>query len=171
MVRIVTQKSYPLVMILDADYYFTMVQSSVGILADHDELDPAVLVGIAYPGVAEEKHGPIYKVNRTRDYTPSHVATGGYGEEFQRLSGGADRFFDFIEQELVPYLKREFRVAADDRTIVGSSYGGLAASYALLMRPSLFQRYIIVSPSLWWDHRLMLKIEEKQAKSLKDLNA
>ena len=166
-------ESYPVVMVLDADYCFAMMHGIIGLLADHDELAPVILVGIAYPGVAEQKQGPIYKRSRTRDYTPSHVENDGfgYGEEFQKVSGGGDHFLDFIAQELTPYLEREFRVRPQDRTIVGYSFGGLFASYALLTRPGLFQRYLIVSPSLWWDRHLIPRLEKEKAPFLKDIPA
>ncbi|MFI5363828.1 MAG: alpha/beta hydrolase [Elusimicrobiota bacterium] len=166
-----SSSSYPVVMILDADSSFAMTHGILRFLEDHDELAPAILVGIAYPGVAEEKRGPIYKTNRTRDYTPTTMKEGGYGAEFQKVSGGADRFLEFIGEELVPYLEREFRVQPHDRAIVGHSYGGLLASYALLTRPGLFQRFVIVSPSLWWDRRLMTRIEKREAALLKSLPA
>jgi predicted alpha/beta superfamily hydrolase len=71
------------------------------------ELAPVILVGLTYPGVAEQKQGPIYKLGRTRDYTPSHVENDGtgYGEEYQKFSGGGDRFLDFLTKELTPYLE------------------------------------------------------------------
>ena len=131
--------SYPVVLVLDADYFFPFVHLIVWGLVDHAELQPMILVGIAYPGVAEEKHGPLFKLNRTRDYTPTFVAKGGYGSEFQKQSGGADRFLDFVDQELFPYLEKKFRVKHDDRSLVGMSFGGLLASYALVTRPDLFQ--------------------------------
>ena len=129
-------------MVLDADYCFAMMHGIIGLLADHDELAPVILVGIAYPGVAEQKQGPIYKRSRTRDYTPSHVENDGfgYGEEFQKVSGGGDHFLDFIAQELTPYLEREFRVRPQDRTIVGYSFGGLRASDSPRPVPTLPDR-------------------------------
>ncbi len=152
--------SYPLVFVLDADFCFPMVQSITRILGDHDEIQPLIVVGVAYPGVADEKYGPIFKLNRTRDYTPTHVAEGGYGKEFQKLSGGADRYLDFITKELIPHLEKQFRTR-EDRTIVGYSYGGLLATYAMLTRPGLFQRLVVVSPSLWYDKHVIFRTLEK----------
>jgi predicted alpha/beta superfamily hydrolase len=166
-----SDKTYPVIFVLDADYFFPVVQNFVNLRVDHDEMPPAIIVGIAYPGVAEEKHGPVFKLNRTRDYTPTHMTNGGYGREYQRASGGADHFFDFIENELAPFVESEFHGSATDRTIVGISYGGLAASYALVNRPGLFQRYLIISPSLWWDKRFMFRFEREKINSLQDLPA
>lgn len=163
--------AYPVLYLLDANYNFPLYQSIATFLADENELPPLVLIGIGYPGVEDEKHGPKFKLNRTRDYTPTHVEKGGYGPEFDKASGGADRFLDFIEQELNPYIESNFRVKHDDRAIAGNSYGGLCASYALLRRPGLFHRYIIVSPSLWFDKRIMFSLEEKFLQSHSDLPA
>lgn len=158
------KQSYPVMYVLDADYCFAIVDQISRFLCDHDELPPVIIVGIAYPGVSGEKYGPIHKTARTRDYTPTHVTTGGYGAEFQKASGGADHFLDFVQKELAPYIESEYR-AKQDRTIVGYSYGGLLASYALETRPALFQRYIAVSPSLWWDDRFLFRVTGKQTQS------
>jgi uncharacterized protein len=147
------KSSYPIVYLLDADYTFSLVQNIAWFLADENELEPMILVGIAYPGVAQEKHGPLFKMNRTRDYTPTRIATGGYGAEFQKHSGGADKFLDFIRDELIPQMETKYRVAPHDRTLVGMSFGGLLASYALCTRSNTFQRLLIISPSLWYDKR------------------
>jgi predicted alpha/beta superfamily hydrolase len=95
-------------------------------------------------------------LNRTRDYTPSKVLDGGYGPEFQKYSGGADKFYEFLKNELIPYINKTFSVN-DDRAIVGHSYGGLFASYGLIHYPEVFNKAIIVSPSLWYDNGLILK--------------
>lgn len=163
--------SYPVVVLLDADYTFSLLQNIAWFLADENELRPLILVGIASPGAAQEKHGPIMKLNRTRDFTPTHVATGGYGAEFQKASGGADKFLDFIEQELIPHLEQNYRVKHDDRTILGLSFGGLLASYALWTRPGLFQRFIIISPSLWYDKRFVPALLDRPTFAKKDLRA
>jgi predicted alpha/beta superfamily hydrolase len=39
---------------------------------------------------------------------------------------------------------------------VGHSLGGLFASYTLLQEPAPFQRYIIGSPSIWWDNKAIM---------------
>ena len=41
-------------------------------------------------------------------------------------------------------------------TLIGQSLGGLLATQILFEKPSLFERYIIVSPSLWWDEERLL---------------
>ncbi len=164
------KESYPVVFVLDADYCFAIVQQITRFLSDHDEVSPLVVVGIAYPGVAQEKYGPIHKLSRTRDYTPTHLATGGYGAEFQKQSGGANGFLYFIEHELTPYLESNYRLK-HDRTIVGYSYGGLLATYSMLTKPSLFQRYIIVSPSLWYDKHAISRLQKETLSAISNMSA
>jgi predicted alpha/beta superfamily hydrolase len=46
------------------------------------------------------------------------------------------------------------------KTIVGQSLGGLLATEILLKKPGLFDNYIIISPSLWWDDQSLLDFED-----------
>ena len=158
-------KRFPVVYLLDADYSFLLARNISEHLSDRDHLKELILVGIAYAGPLQ------YRLNRTRDYTPTHVATGGYGPEYQKVSGGAPKFRDFLERELFPWMSREYRIRSDDRTLVGHSFGGLFGSWLLVTRPELFQRYILASPSLWYDDHLVLKLEEAFAKTKRRLAA
>ena len=154
-------RRYPLLITTDADYCFPLVYRTAKFLADHDELEPVVVVGLDYVGVSEQGYGPIYKHARTRDYTPTHVADVGYGPEASRDSGGADRFLDFVQRELLPWLGARYRVDLADVGHVGYSFGGLLDAYALLTRPGLFQRAIVVSPSLWYDGGHVFRLKTK----------
>ena len=61
-------------------------------------------------------------------------------------------FADFLNSELVPWLRRNYNVTSDPRwvTIGGSSYGGLAATYAGLRHPETFGNILSQSGSYWW---------------------
>lgn len=61
-----------------------------------------------------------------------------------------------MESELTPYFKQHYRVS--ESTFVGHSFGGLFGSYLLIKHPNLFNNYIIVSPSLWYDNHLLLQL-------------
>jgi uncharacterized protein len=158
-----SRKSYPVVYMLDADYSFALVRNVVQHFVEREDLPPVILVAIAYPGAATDRE--TYKKNRTRDYTPAHAPSGGYGTEYQKVSGGGPKFRSFIATELMPLIERRFRTRPNDRTIIGHSYGGLFATYVLLTEPTMFQRYIIVSPSLWYANRVALTMEETAAQS------
>ena len=45
------------------------------------------------------------------------------------------------------------------KTIIGQSLGGLLATEILFKKHSLFNTYIIISPSLWWDDGSLLTLQ------------
>lgn len=147
------QDRYLVIYLLDADYSFHLARNITDHMAERGDLPEVLLVGIAYEGP------PSYRLHRTRDYTPTFVPDGAYGPEYQRHSGGGGRFLDFLTDELAPWVEQRYRAAPDGRTIVGHSFGGLFATFALLEKPRLFQRVIAVSPSLWYDDRYILRRE------------
>ncbi|RYY40477.1 MAG: alpha/beta hydrolase [Chitinophagaceae bacterium] len=102
---------------------------------------PTIVVGIA-------------SVDRRRDFTyPTQIA-----KDKQRFptTGGSARFIRFIEEELQPFIQQKFKTNTS-RTLIGQSLGGLLATEILFSKPALFNRYIIVSPSLWWDNGSLLE--------------
>jgi predicted alpha/beta superfamily hydrolase len=157
-----TSQAYPVVLLLDADYSFAVARNVVEHLSDRGDLTRAILVGIAYGGP------DAYRMNRTRDYTPTHVPTGGYGPECQAVSGGGTKFRNFIARELIPFLEDEYRLSPE-RYLVGHSYGGLFATWVALTTPDLFSGYVVVSPSLWYDDGLLFRLEREAASRRSDL--
>ena len=156
---------YPVVYLLDADYSFLIARNIADHLAERRHLRELILVGIAYDGPAQ------YRKNRTRDYTPTFSPTGGYGPEMQKFSGGGPQFRAFLEKELIPFVDRNYRTIRGDRCLAGHSYGGLFASWNLLSEPRLFQRFIIVSPSLWYDDRMIFRLQKEHAARVAALEA
>jgi predicted alpha/beta superfamily hydrolase len=150
--------SYPVVYLLDADYSFALVRNVVQHFIERDNLPPLILVAVAYPGAASNRE--TYRKNRTRDYTPVYAPDGGYGAEYQKVSGGGAKFRAFFAKELIPLIDRKFPTVPGDRTIIGHSYGGLFASFVLVTQSELFSRYIIVSPSLWYANRSTLSMAD-----------
>ncbi|WP_299671356.1 alpha/beta hydrolase-fold protein [uncultured Polaribacter sp.] len=98
----------------------------------------------------------ISNIDRKRDFTfPSKHELDMI--EFS-TSGGSERFIDFIENELKPIIEDTYRTSATS-TIIGQSLGGLLLTEVVFKKPDLFDNYIIVSPSLWWDNESLLKVE------------
>lgn len=96
----------------------------------------------------------IANVDRKRDFTfPTKKASD---KKAYPTTGGSAKFIAFIEQELQPYIKSNYRTN-DTSFLLGQSLGGLLASEILLKKPDLFLNYIIVSPSLWWDDESLLR--------------
>lgn len=100
----------------------------------------------------------IANVDRKRDFTfPTTIESD---KKLYPTTGHSDKFIDFIEKELQPYIDKKYK-ANHSKTIIGQSLGGLLATEILLKKPSLFNKYIIVSPSLWWDNGSLLKQPSK----------
>ena len=100
----------------------------------------------------------IATVDRQRDFTfPTTIE-----EQKKRFpkTGHSKEFLAFIEKELQPFMASKYK-ATTDKTLIGQSLGGLFATHVLLTKPELFNRYIIISPSLWWDHGSLLKADSK----------
>lgn len=95
----------------------------------------------------------IANVDRRRDFTfPTTIAKD---KKDYPTTGKSGNFIKFIAEELKPYITRQYKTSGNS-TIIGESLGGLLLTEILLKGPSLFNRYIIVSPSLWWDNESLL---------------
>jgi predicted alpha/beta superfamily hydrolase len=95
----------------------------------------------------------IATVDRRRDFTfPTTIEAD---KKKNPTSGHSDKFIAFIEKELQPFIQQKYKVT-DSKTIIGQSLGGLLATEILLKKPTLFNCYIIVSPSLWWNNGSLL---------------
>lgn len=148
-----TTDRYPVLYLLDAEAGFALLTQTYRLLRVDTTTPELLLVGIGYDAPAAER-----KAQRLLDLTPTR---GGDNP----TTGGSAEFFDFVAERLVPYVDATYRTLPRDRAIHGHSLSGLFALYALLNRPELFQRYLVSSPSLWWDDATMLRFESRFAES------
>lgn len=101
---------------------------------------------------------------RARDLTPTEVA--GF-----EPSGRADDFKRFLRDELLPWVEERFPGTTQDVTYFGHSLGGLFGTYVMLDETELFDRYVLSSPSLWWDDHIIFGLEAERAATGEDLPA
>jgi predicted alpha/beta superfamily hydrolase len=137
-------KTYPIIYLLDGskDEDFIHISGIVqfGSFSWINMLPESIVVGIG-------------NVDRKRDFTsPSENKLDQ--KEFPS-SGKSKQFIEFLETELQPFINSNFR-ANDTTTIIGQSLGGLLTTEILFKQPELFDNYIIVSPSLWWNDEKLL---------------
>jgi predicted alpha/beta superfamily hydrolase len=163
-------KPYPVVFTTDADYGFPLIRSlrrRIG--AKGRNVEDFVLVGLSY-GVGEAS-----MPSKRRDYTPSDpFARGAVGAgTYDRAStyGQADAYRDYIERDVFPLIAREYRVDMRRKVYIGHSLGGLFGSYVLLTKPAMFSHYVLGSPSLWFDRRMIFDLEKRYASTQRDLPA
>ena len=98
----------------------------------------------------------IANVDRKRDFT--YASTIEEERKRYKTAGHSDKFISFIEKELQTYINKKYKTNAS-KTIIGQSLGGLLATEILFKKPTLFDNYIIISPSLWWDNGSLLNYQ------------
>lgn len=99
----------------------------------------------------------IPNTNRTRDLTPTRPTPAADGTPTPAFvtSGGGSNFLQFVRSELIPHIDSTFRTEPF-RVLVGHSFGGITAIHALYTMPDVFNAYVAIDPSLWWDSRTLL---------------
>ena len=97
----------------------------------------------------------IPNTDRSRDLTPTHVEPGG-AYNFAGSSGGGEKFTSFIEKELIPHIDSLYPTTPY-RMLIGHSLGGLMVVNTLINHTDLFNDYLAIDPSLWWDNQKLLK--------------
>lgn len=152
-------KKYPVVYVLDAEYNFGCVSYIARRLIKNGDIPEVLLVGIAYNTTEEDFYN-----KRNRDCTPPSTINGYH-------TGGAENFIMFLRNELMPFVKDTYRTIPEDRTIVGHSIGGFFGCYTMFKHPGLFNRYIVVSPSLWFSNDIIFQYEKEYAINHRDLPA
>ncbi|PIF33355.1 hypothetical protein CLU81_3958 [Flavobacterium sp. 9] len=138
---------YPVIYLLDgsADEDFIHIAGLVQFNSFEwiNQVPKSIVVGIA-------------TVDRRRDFTfPTTI------EKDQKkfpTTGHSDKFIAFIEKELQPFINKKYKTT-DSKTIIGQSLGGLLETEILLKKPTLFNKYVIVSPSIWWNNGSILNLD------------
>ena len=135
---------YPVIYLLDgpADEDFIHIVGLVQFNSFEwvNQVPKSIVVGIA-------------TVDRKRDFTFPTAIEGD--KKRYPTTGHSDKFISFIEKELQPYIQAKYKTDAN-KTLIGQSLGGLLATEILIKKPALFNKYIIISPSLWWDNASLL---------------
>ena len=136
---------FPVLVVVDGDALFATALSAARLQGGRPEVTgvgPAVILGIGYPGAV-----PFNAERRRQDLLPTE--------------GGADRFLDLIEGEILAQVERLTPIARTRLSLAGHSFGGLFALYALFTRPGLFRSHVAGSPSIWWQERAILETRKR----------
>ena len=137
-----TTQRYQVIYLLDGDAFF---HSVVGISRTFTtvkgrHLPPSIIVG-------------VLNVDRTRDLTPTASAAGRDGKiapDAVPQGGGSELFSRFLTEELRSVIDNSYRTNGKNM-LIGHSYSGLFTLNTFLRHTDLFDTYLAVDPSLWWD--------------------
>lgn len=141
------QDRYPVLYLTDGDVQGPHTAGTVDYLAKFEQIPPMIVVGIVTP-----------PETRARDLT----VTPPDKQNPNQLEN-ADRFLVFVENEVIPLVKQQYRTL-DYQILSGTSHGGQFAINALVKRPGLFHGVIAISPSLYWNNQQLLGLAEQALK-------
>ncbi|HBY63518.1 MAG TPA: hypothetical protein DEH78_27145 [Solibacterales bacterium] len=130
-----SRERYPALYLLDGDEHYFHTAGLLAFLARNGRMPNVLLVAVS-------------TLNRNRDLTPPSEDENE--KRFFPQRGGADLFLRHMEEELIPFVEKTYRVRPY-RILVGHSLGGLFALHALTGRPALFQGWVAISPSVQWN--------------------
>lgn len=92
----------------------------------------------------------IQSLNRRHELTPPVVEAAPYEKALGATPGGSANYRRFLREELKPLIEANFRTDGRD-AVMGESLAGLFVVETLLEDPTLFDDYIAISPSMWWE--------------------
>lgn len=127
---------YPVLYLLDGDYNFHSTTGIVEFLSKNQICPEMIVVG-------------ILNTNRNRDFLPTQ-------DPSMKGSGGAKQFTEFLRDELIPYIDSIYPTAPY-KILIGHSLSGVLVINTLIHYPEIFNSYIAIDPSLWWDNKIIIK--------------
>jgi Predicted hydrolase of the alpha/beta superfamily len=121
---------YPVLYLLDGEEHF---HATVGMIKQMSGVwGDMIVVGIT-------------NSDRNRDLTPT-----------VNNSGSGENFMNFVKEELMPHIDSTYPTAPY-RILSGHSLGGLTVINTLLNHTQLFNAYIAIDPSLWWENKKLVQ--------------
>jgi predicted alpha/beta superfamily hydrolase len=110
-------------------------------LIEAGEIQPLIIVGVYNAGA-----------RRIDQYTPTRDAR-------KRIGGKADAYARMLVNEIKPLIDRRYRTlrSASNTGLGGSSLGGLLTMHLGLRYHTVFNRLAVLSPSVWWDDRAIVR--------------
>ncbi|MGN6639599.1 MAG: alpha/beta hydrolase-fold protein, partial [Mucilaginibacter sp.] len=144
-----SKNKYPVVYLLDGDSHFASVSGMVQYLNGVGVSPDMIVVA-------------ILNTDRPRDLTPTHslLMPDGSKSNDLKTTGGGEKFISFLQKELIPHVQSTYP-AAPYKMLIGHSLGGLTAMNILINHPDLFNAYVAIDPSMWWDNKKLLNQADK----------
>jgi predicted alpha/beta superfamily hydrolase len=149
---------WPVVYLIDGSLHFGITVDTMRIQACWPETQDAVIVGIAYQTDSVQTALAV----RNHDLTPpisQEILDGSWMKDMPvgvEGYGGQAAYLRMIEEEARPLAAQHARINQGDQTLIGHSLGGLTSLTVLFSNPGMFQRYVAISPSIWYANRWVL---------------
>ncbi len=124
--------NYPTLYVVDSDFQFQHVSAVIKNMTRMGKIPPMIVIGIANQGNADYVYQTTWAIQGEPEF------------------GGAELFFNYINEELVPNIDNNYRTNSN-RILSGYSLGGLFTTYAMVKTETPFNAYLAMSPSYWFD--------------------
>jgi predicted alpha/beta superfamily hydrolase len=137
---------FPVLYKFDGDNGLQRYDDVIDVLSSVDAMPELIVVAI-----------PNGRGMRNRDLTPASLHQDGTedGKMGTGEMGRGDRFLDFLQQELIPYIDQHYRTTGE-RILAGHSRGALLVVQSLLSKPGLFQARLVFSAPLMRDEQRLV---------------
>jgi predicted alpha/beta superfamily hydrolase len=148
-----TARRYPVLYMHDGMAVFVLwhIDDIARPLVESKQIEPLIIVMVSNGGTQED---------RFDDYTPTRDSNFTSG-------GKADAYGRMLVEELKPFIDSQYSTLPDaaHTGLGGTSLGGLVSLYLGLKYPAMFGRLAVMSPSVWWDNkRIVRNVKELAAK-------
>ena len=135
--KIKDRGNYPVLYLLDGSENFNTIVSITEHMEESNLCPPMIVVGILHK-------------NRLVDLTT------GTDKELPDVVGGGEKFMSYVEKELIPYIDANYPTTSY-KTFIGHSLGGLTVMNTFLHNPKLFNSYVSLDASLWWNNKKVVQ--------------
>lgn len=141
-------KKYPVLYLLDGDHAFAMATDIVTYMQYGKHIPELIIVSPAYNDKSGPDQGGLNE--RRRDFSP-------FKWDAVPSDPGAEAYYAFFTETLIPHIEKTYRTDPEDRTIWGYSRSGLFVLWTLFEKPGIFQRYIALDTGF----HLFSELEER----------
>jgi len=162
------KEGFPIIYVLDGSSYFHLVKEAVRLQsrnAPKTGVKPSIVVGIG--------HGDDMRERRFYDFTApaeTYIYPARFkGKGHEKLGGAAD-FSRFLEEELKPMIEAHYQVNKAQQSLFGHSLAGYFTLWQLFHHQSSFQRYLAISPSIWWNEHELVQCASVFLNEHQDMN-
>lgn len=148
------ERRYPVLYLHDGQNLFDAATAFAGNEWGLDELAEELIEnGLIQPLIIVG----IYNARENRVYEYTHV------KDRRGRGGRARRYAKAVIEDLKPFMDSEYRTLPDvaHTGLGGSSLGGLVTLYLGMRYPDVFGKLIVMSPSVWWANRAILREIQK----------
>ena len=146
----------PVIYVLDGEFYIDYVSSMISLVCERFVTMPPITVVSIHN---------INGLSRNRDMLPIIAKDSS----IFKTSGGAEKFLQFIRDEVFPFVEKDQR-KTPYRVLIGHSLGGFLTMHTFLQHPDMFNAYLASDPSLWVNNNEYMKVVETTIAGIAERN-